>query len=86
MKYKDLPARIKAHKAQELDQEEIIKLYQDLLDSGEITRLGGIYQRQAKTMIDAGVLKGPNIKWTFDPEYGYIRDSDGDVVLTYYMR
>ena len=51
--------RIYAYEAGELDDEEIIELFQELLDSGYIHHLQGHYQRTAQGLIDEGLIVHP---------------------------
>ena len=46
--------RIIAYESGELDGEETIKLFQELIDSGQVWRLQGSYGRMAKALIEAG--------------------------------
>ena len=48
-----------AHEAGELDQEETLKLFQYLVDSGIILELQGSHQRTAQAYIDAGLITPP---------------------------
>ena len=47
-----------------LSEKDTIKLFQDLVDSGMAWQLQGSYGRQAKAMIDAGVIKLPQTNTT----------------------
>lgn len=38
----------------QLGEEEIIDLFQDLIDTGQINHLQGSYQRTASTLVNAG--------------------------------
>lgn len=40
-----------------LTQEDIINGFQHLLDSGMVWKLQGSYQRMAKSLIDAGLIR-----------------------------
>ncbi len=46
--------RIIAYESGELPDDEMIELFQELIDSGEIWRLQGHYGRQAQALIMAG--------------------------------
>jgi len=57
-------SKIMAYENGELTEEEIIELFQELIDSGLAWQLQGSYGRTAKALIDAGycVLKRENKK------------------------
>ena len=55
----DLTARIIAYEACELDEEQTVQLFQDLLDTEVIYRLQGFYHRAAQQLIDAGLCTLP---------------------------
>lgn len=48
--------RIICYEEGEMEWEETIKLFQDLLDSGFIMNLQGHYQRTAQTLIQTGQI------------------------------
>ena len=50
----DYTDRIIAYEQGELDDEEIVELFQDLIDSGLIGQLQGHYGRVARDLIDSG--------------------------------
>jgi hypothetical protein len=49
--------RMMAFEEGSLSDEETIKLFQDLLDSGLVWKLQGMYGRTASRMIDAGLIR-----------------------------
>lgn len=51
----DIAARISQYEDQELDEEGIIQLFQDLIDSRFICSLQGSYQRTAAALIRQGL-------------------------------
>lgn len=51
----DIAARISQYEDQELDEEDIIQLFQDLIDSRFICSLQGSYQRTAAALIRQGL-------------------------------
>ena len=50
----DQVSKIMAFESGELDEEGIIELFQELIDSGLVWKLQGSYGRTAKALIDAG--------------------------------
>lgn len=53
----DLADRLFAYEAGELEsEEEMVELFQDLIESGWIYHLQGSYQRTAITLDDAGLI------------------------------
>lgn len=58
---KDLTSRIIAYECGELTQEEVVELFQDLIDNGMAWTLQGSYGRAAKALIDAGLCTSPLI-------------------------
>lgn len=46
--------KIMAFESGELDDEGVIELFQELIDSGLVWKLQGSYGRTAKALIDAG--------------------------------
>ena len=46
--------KIIAFESGELDEEGVIELFQELIDSGLVWKLQGSYGRTAKALIDAG--------------------------------
>lgn len=51
----DLVGDIIAYESGELDEEEIIKLFQNLIDTGMCWQLQGNYGRTAQALIEAGM-------------------------------
>lgn len=51
----DIVARISQYEDQELDADEIIQLFQDLIDSRIICSLQGSYQRTAVALLRQGL-------------------------------
>ena len=54
-----LASRIIAYENGELDEEETIDLFQDLVSTGVINHLQGHYGRTAQSLIDGGLLELP---------------------------
>ena len=52
----DLVTRINAYESCELDEEQTIELFQDLLTSGMLWHLQGFYHRAAAELIEAGLI------------------------------
>jgi hypothetical protein len=52
----NITARIIAYEQGELNDEDIIDLFADLLNSGLIYSLQGHYQRQCQSLLDAGLI------------------------------
>ena len=50
----DLTDKIIAYECDELDDEQTIELFQELIDNGMAWKLQGSYGRTAKALIDAG--------------------------------
>jgi len=48
-----------AYESGEMEEPEVIALFQFLLDSGMIDHLQGSYQRMAQQLIDAGLVDPP---------------------------
>jgi hypothetical protein len=57
---KDLTERIVSYENDELNQEETIKLFQELCDSGLIMKLQGHYGRFAFQLMEAGLITVDN--------------------------
>jgi len=55
-----LSGDIIAYENGELDEEQVIALFQSLLDTGFIYHLQGSYQRQAQRLLDAGLITQPD--------------------------
>jgi hypothetical protein len=53
---------IMAYEGGELDQEEVVKGFQALIDSGLAWQLQGSYGRTAKALIDAGLCHLPRVE------------------------
>lgn len=56
----DLIDAISAYEAGELDGEETVKLFQELVNSGLAWQLQGSYGRTAEQMISAGYITRPS--------------------------
>lgn len=52
-----LTGSIIAYESGELDEDEMIDLFQDLISSGTIYHLQGHYGRTAQSFIDAGLIE-----------------------------
>lgn len=55
----DLLGNIMAYESGELNTKETVKLFQHLLDTGQVWGLHGHYGRTAWDMLEAGLLKSP---------------------------
>lgn len=53
----DIVGQIIAYESGELDEDDTIALFQELLDTGYINHLQGHYQRTAAALIEAGVIQ-----------------------------
>ena len=53
---KELTERIVAYEQGELDEQQTIQLFQELVDSGMIMNLQGHYQRLAAQLLEAGLI------------------------------
>jgi len=53
---KDLTERIVEYENGQLDQQQTIQLFQELVDSGLITKLQGHYGRLAFQLMEAGLI------------------------------
>jgi hypothetical protein len=51
--------QISRYEAGEMSDEETIEFFQDLIDSGLVWQLQGVYGRQAMTLINAGYCHAP---------------------------
>ena len=54
---KNLVGRLVAYESGEMNQDEIIKFFQELVDNGVAWKLQGHYGRMADTLIDSGMVK-----------------------------
>jgi len=54
--------KIIAYENGDLDNQEIIKLFQELLNEGLVWELQGHYGRTAEQMIEEGVIKDENTR------------------------
>ena len=61
---KDLTSRIIEYEDGGMDQDEVIALFQDLVDTGMAWQLQGSYGRMAKALIDAGLVKVKKVSST----------------------
>ena len=55
---KDITETIVAYEQGNLDDQQTIQLFQELVDSGLITKLQGHYGRLAFQLMEAGLIKG----------------------------
>lgn len=55
-KMKDLATRITMWETGEATEEEVVALFQDLIDWGLLTQLQGYYGRAAKDLVDRGLV------------------------------
>ena len=55
---KELYERITEYESGELNQEQTIQLFQELIDSGLIMKLQGHYGRMAFQLMEAGLVNG----------------------------
>jgi hypothetical protein len=51
---RSLSARIIAYEEGEMDFDEVVQLFQDLLDTGTVWHLQGCYQRTAQQLLQQG--------------------------------
>jgi hypothetical protein len=51
-------SKIMAYEAGELDFDEVVELFQSLIDSGIVWQLQGCYGRMARDLIDSGHCTG----------------------------
>lgn len=58
----DLYARLEAYEAGKLSQDEIFRLFQELINAGLINDMGQDYQQKAKAFVDVGLCTLP-IYW-----------------------
>ena len=56
-----IAGQLMAYESGEMEEPEVIALFQFLLDSGMIDHLQGSYQRMAQQLIDAGLVDPPDI-------------------------
>lgn len=64
----DIAAQILAYELGELDEDETLGLFQDLVDSGLAWRLQGHYGRTASLLLDAGLITAPPDPDDVEPE------------------
>ena len=67
---RDFVGDIMAYEGGEMSEEDAIKMFQKLVDSGDVWRLQGSYGRTAMAMLEAGVIKKPK-KVGGKTKYGY---------------
>lgn len=48
--------KIIAYESGEMDEDEMIEFFQELVSTGDINHLQGSYSRQAQSLIDAGLI------------------------------
>lgn len=60
----DIVNRIMAYESGELDYDEIVVLFQDLIDSGLVWNLQGHYGRIARMLLDDGECTPPGMHET----------------------
>jgi hypothetical protein len=56
----DMVDKIIAYEGGEMPEDQVISFFQELLDSGLIWQLQGSYGRQAKLLIESGLIKVRN--------------------------
>ena len=54
----DLVSQIMDYESDQMEEEEAIKFFQDLIDSGLAWQLQGAYGRTARDLIEAGLCHG----------------------------
>lgn len=52
-------ARLSAYEQGQLDDDDVVDLFQDLIDFGVIYHLQGSYQETAQRLVDAGLCHPP---------------------------
>ena len=57
--FQEIFGRIIAYEQEDLDAEETITLFQDLVNSGLVWELQGHYGRTAKRLLEGGLICGP---------------------------
>ena len=55
-----IAGQLMAYESGEMEEPEVIALFQFLLDSGMIDHLQGSYQRMAQQLLDAGLVDPPD--------------------------
>jgi hypothetical protein len=55
----DVVDQVVAYEAGELDEEGVIELFQELVNSGLAWKLQGSYGRTAASLLDAGLIVSP---------------------------
>jgi hypothetical protein len=69
----DLVSKIVEWESGEMSEEDEISFFQEMVNSGVVWQLQGAYGRQAKAMLDAGVITSPF------QVVGDSDDADGDL-------
>ena len=63
----DSVSAIMAYESGEADEEQVLELFQYLVDTGLAWSLQGSYGRTARHLLDEGLIEGPVVKTAYKP-------------------